>query len=253
MSKSIGLSDYIRIYAALASGVLIEVRNLSYLFPKLNMQQYGYIPPYFKRSSFLASLSRLISKKEISRELDGRGNVYLKLHPKGKNYLLKKYPITFMRKSKWNGFFMVVVFDIKECERCGRNKLRHKLKELGFGMLQRSVWISPYHFIDEIKEYVRNINVANQVIVLKTRDLWLGDIKKFANKAWKLDKIVEDYQRIIAISNELGNVDGIIRERGKRDLINMYFDVLSKDPLLPIEFLPADWPQNEARKCIDKL
>ena len=58
----------------------------------------------------------------------------------------------------------MVIFDVPEYKRSGRDDLREKLKELGFYELQKSVWICPYNcknqidFIIELfglREYVR--------------------------------------------------------------------------------------------------
>jgi DNA-binding MarR family transcriptional regulator len=49
------------------------------------------------------------------------------------------------RKPKhWDGKWRMIVFDIPEAKRKGRDALRHKLKDLKFFKLQESVWIYPY-------------------------------------------------------------------------------------------------------------
>jgi|GEM_PF-543616 len=44
----------------------------------------------------------------------------------------------------WDGKWRMIVFDIPEKQRKGRDAIRHKLKALNFFQLQESVWIYPY-------------------------------------------------------------------------------------------------------------
>ena len=50
----------------------------------------------------------------------------------------------------WDGKWRLVVFDIPEKLRKGRDALRAKIKELGFYELQKSVFVFPYECRDEI-------------------------------------------------------------------------------------------------------
>jgi len=54
------------------------------------------------------------------------------------------------RKTKWDGKWRMVAFDIPEKHRTGRNALRSKLKSIGFRQLQQSVFITPYDCEREI-------------------------------------------------------------------------------------------------------
>jgi len=53
-------------------------------------------------------------------------------------------------KKKWNGFWVIVVFDIPEKKRRQRNILRSFLKRKGFFKLQNSVFISPYADFEDL-------------------------------------------------------------------------------------------------------
>ncbi len=53
-------------------------------------------------------------------------------------------------QKNWDGKWRMVVFDVPEKFRKGRDALRQKLKTLGFYELQRSVFIFPYSCEDEI-------------------------------------------------------------------------------------------------------
>lgn len=51
---------------------------------------------------------------------------------------------------KWDEKWRLVIFDIPNKMRKGRDALRHKLKELGFYPLQKSIWAYPYPCFDEM-------------------------------------------------------------------------------------------------------
>ncbi|MCG2690388.1 CRISPR-associated endonuclease Cas2, partial [Candidatus Parcubacteria bacterium] len=70
---------------------------------------------------------------------------------KGKIKILK-YHFEKMKiaEIKWDGKWRIVVFDVPEKLRKGRDALRQKLKTLGFHELQRSVFVFPYSCEDEI-------------------------------------------------------------------------------------------------------
>ena len=51
---------------------------------------------------------------------------------------------------RWDGHWRIVLFDIPEKRRLGREALRSKLKQLGFYQLQKSCFIHPFECKSEI-------------------------------------------------------------------------------------------------------
>lgn len=93
--------------------------------------------------------SELIIKKIIKT---GEGNYNIELTEKGKmramEYcLLRKLEI---KDKKWDGKWRMLIFDIPEKLKKGRNALRWKIKKLGFCELQKSVFVIPYECKKEI-------------------------------------------------------------------------------------------------------
>jgi len=121
----------------------------------------------YRQKRILKSLSRELKKideKELKKEInnlyrsklvrkqrnsDGSYTFFLtdKGKMKGLTYHFEKMKI---EKRKWDGKWRMVVFDIPERLRWGRDALREKLKKLGFFELQKSVFIFPYECKDEI-------------------------------------------------------------------------------------------------------
>lgn len=80
------------------------------------------------------------------------GQQILTLSEKGKQKVLQyNLDKIFIKKpKKWDGWWRLVVFDIPEDIRQGRDALRDKLKHLGFYQLQKSCFVYPYECKDEI-------------------------------------------------------------------------------------------------------
>jgi len=73
------------------------------------------------------------------------------LTDKGKlKALTYKFDEMKIEKKDWDGKWRLLIFDIPEKIRQGRNSLREKIKQLGFYELQKSAFIFPYNCKDEI-------------------------------------------------------------------------------------------------------
>lgn len=97
-------------------------------------------------------------KKKGMVETSYKGKqLYISLTEKGKE-LAQKYQIDDLkikRPDKWDKKWRILIFDVPHEDRLKREALRGKLKELGFYKLQKSVWVYPYEFKDEV-EILRN-------------------------------------------------------------------------------------------------
>lgn len=78
--------------------------------------------------------------------------IYIKLTPKGKKKagIYQINDLSIKKPNKWDGKWRIVIFDIAELKRTQREAFRGKLKELGFLVIQKSVWIHPFSCRDEI-------------------------------------------------------------------------------------------------------
>ncbi|MFH1462716.1 MAG: CRISPR-associated endonuclease Cas2 [bacterium] len=65
------------------------------------------------------------------------------------------------RPKKWDGKWRLVIFDIPNSSHIIRDIFRRKLKEFGFYMFQRSVWIYPFKCQEEIN-FLREFLGANK-------------------------------------------------------------------------------------------
>lgn len=90
--------------------------------------------------------SRLIEAKE-----NPDGSFSYKLTDNGKiKALTFHFQEMKIREHPWDGKWRIVIFDIPEKLRKGRDALREKLKDLGFYEFQKSVFVFPHECRDEI-------------------------------------------------------------------------------------------------------
>lgn len=81
-------------------------------------------------------------------------------------------------RKKWDGFWRLVIYDIPEKDKQGRNALVSKLKELGFYQLQRSAWLHPFpcrqvietitgrYKINRYVSYIQTAHIDNQKSII---------------------------------------------------------------------------------------
>lgn len=71
-------------------------------------------------------------------------------------------------ETKWDGKWIVVVFDIPEQKRLIRNIFRRFLKKLGFKQLQKSVFISKKSLFEKLAEEIKTLEIESWVTIFQT-------------------------------------------------------------------------------------
>ncbi len=79
--------------------------------------------------------------------------IYISLTKKGKKKagMFQLWALNIKKPKKWDSKWRLVIFDVPEKRRIVREALRGKLKELGFCVFQKSVWIHPFDCLAEIE------------------------------------------------------------------------------------------------------
>jgi DNA-binding transcriptional regulator PaaX len=98
-----------------------------------------------------------------------KGNqLYMSLTEKGKKLAgwLQIDALRIKKPKRWDGKWRIVMFDIAQLKKLYREVLRGKLKELGFQLFQKSVWIIPYDCKDEIDLLKTFFGLTNKEIKL---------------------------------------------------------------------------------------
>lgn len=211
-----------------------------YLYASLGMS--------YRKESIDAAIGDLAKKGLL--EKNERGDI--RLAPTGAGIKKRLYQ---ERKKGWDGKWRVIFFDIPEDLREVRDDLRSELRKLGFGLWQRSAWLTPFDITQELNSYLDKQNLSDLVQVVAGERFGKLSDRDFAAKIWPLNEINRRYRRLLA-----GWADELKKESAAEERVeaassfqNQYFDILADDPQLPVELLPSDWVGDKATKLFGKL
>lgn len=245
MRKLFRIRDYILLGAAATGEIFQDIRLMGDLVPNIFISRYGFVPPNYQRKSYFSTVSRMLVTDLVERKIGKNGTPYLELTALGKFETKRRFPIFEKGSSKWDGFFMQVIFDIPEKEKKSRDLLRSKLISLGFGPIQESVYISPYHFEADFNEFCVNNNFSKYVYVMQVKEVLGGDVKTLAERVWHVSRVAGNYSAIY---------DGIIAGTlTPKDAWKEYLDVILRDPFLPKIFLPDDFKREKLQQLLSKF
>lgn len=240
-----------------------EIKDPLSLVSKSYENMYGWIPKKYKRHNFTHLIWRNIRTGHIEK-IEKNGEVYIRLTSQGNQRMIRDFPLLPFQKKQWDKKWRIAIFDIEEVNRRLRDNLRDKLKELGFGMLQKSVFISPHDILRDFSEFISHLGLEQAVYAFETSTLAIGNAKELASRVWNLDFFNERYKQVVEKAREIQNSHLIkAHDRGKmlndkdkkkrRELRNEYLEILLRDPFLPKAMLPIDWSGYEAKKLIKNL
>lgn len=272
MRKLLRPQDILLLGLANALDIFEEFKDPFTIVSKSYESMYGWVPKQYKRHEFDHLVWRSLKAGYIEK-VEKDGNIYIRVTSQGEKRVQRDFPILHLQKKSWDGKWRMIMFDIQELERRKREDLRRKLKELGFGMLQESVFITPHDIIKDFSEYVDNIGLHDSVYVLEVSHIVVGKQRELARKVWRLDEMNEKYLKIFRKAKEIENnhltassgrikqlngEDRVKRDKAEKDkrimrIKKIYLSTLLNDPFLPKELLPEDWWGDKAKKLIKKL
>lgn len=213
----------------------------------------------FRKEAIYANVNRLYRKGFISK-IKRKNRIMINLQ-KAPEYIIwsdlerlkvEKY------KSKWDGLWRLVIYDIPEKQRYKRDALRRYLKELGFGKIQESCWVSPYDFSSQIHNFCATQKSLSHICIYEG-NLFAGkDIDNLVEEVWRLKQLNEEYKKFIDVCKEgLEKIE--TEELNPKECYNVYFQLYStfaetirKDPFLPRVFV-KDWLRESAERLFKKF
>lgn len=225
-------------------------------FGKAYQNLYGWVPSRFKKTNCYGSVYHSLRTGYIEKIIKN-GKPYLRLTSKGNEKLKRDFSLFLWQDKKWDGKWRVVIFDIKEKERKQRDTLRAKLRELGFGMIQESVWLSPHDVALDFHEYIDNIGLKEDVFIMEVSQLLGGNSKVLAAKIWSLEKINNRYRDLyehLTFTHDRVKDSKVGAEEELNKVLNKaregFIEILREDPCLPKELLPKDWYGEKVKRLV---
>lgn len=244
-----------------------EIKDPLHAVSRSYENMYGWTPKQYKRHNFNHLVWRSLKAGYIEK-IEKKGNIYIRITSQGTKTIKRDFPLFNFQKKPWDGKWRIIMFDIAELDKRKRNYLRRKLKELGFGMLQKSVFITPHDIVKDFSEYIDSIDLNHSVYILEAFKILAGSQKELARKVWKMDQLNEKYLEVFEeakngyltlLNDRPKKLNGEEQRRrgeseGKiREIKRKYLNILLSDPFLPKELLPYDWMGEKAKKLIKNL
>lgn len=247
MAKLLRTRDRILLGLSFVADVLDEVRLAGGIVPRAYKEMYGFIPAKYKKDNLYCTINRMLKANLVERVIEG-GEPKFRLTSIGKKRITRDFPLIQLQKRRWDRRWRVAIFDIPEETRTQRNKLRAKLEELGFGMIQKSVWVSPHPFEDDVRELLTTWELDEYVYLFISDAAFTGNIADLVEKVWHIEELNSAYEEIAArYRGEWGE------PISKRKFLSKFINLSISDPFLPRELLPDPWWGDEARGVFKKI
>lgn len=179
----------------------------------------------FKRSYYKAKRKNFV---QISQK---DGQFAMQITKAGREKLDNLLP-KYNEKRLWDKKLYLVTYDIAEKRKQDRDKLRGMIKQLGMGMLQESVWITPYNPKEILRQFLDDHYLTGAVIVSDLgEDGAIGeeDIKSLVCRVYKLDQLNQRYEDFLLKLNQNEDNPWLRLD---------YLSILKDDPQLPFALLP---------------
>lgn len=176
----------------------------------------------FSPSSIRVTINRLVLSREVEK-IEKNGVSHFQLTSRAAKQLREDLFLDYV-PLRWDRKWRVVA--------AGK---RNNLKKLGFGMLRRSIYISPF-----------TVETNASQLQFEVRQIMpFSNNKEPVRIAWKLDELLTRYNKWIKkaanFDKKTGNIMALVEE---------YRAIVRDDPKLPTELMPPAWPLGRAQKIL---
>lgn len=158
------------------------------------------------------------------------------------------------RQEPWSGHWRVVAFSCAADRRDVRQRFLYVLERLHFRSLHRGIWIRPDNVELDLEEGLAEFRKIG------TADLFSGppdpasDLEARALELWGIAALAGEMRRFLGeLDESRERVRGLGRSEALVETLRTAarsFRLLARDPLLPLEVLPADWPGERLRQML---
>jgi phenylacetic acid degradation operon negative regulatory protein len=200
-----------------------------------------------------STLSRMARRDLLHRVRRGR-QVYLGLTRRSRDVLREGGTRVWRSGAvhdRWDGTWTLLSFSLPESWQRQRHELRSRLLWAGFGPLQGGLWIAPSPV--DVAAVGEGLEAAAHVKVFAARALPPTDVDALVRDAWDLDAVAGRYRAFLARWSDPARPrlsDGLATQLV---LQTEWLQVIRRDPRLPVQHLPADWPAEPAQRLFRAL
>jgi phenylacetic acid degradation operon negative regulatory protein len=199
----------------------------------------------FSHGAARVALTRLVRRGLITRVRSGR-LVHYRITPRCERLLLEGDGRIFSLGDPRDdgGTWTLVWHQIPEDRRLERSRLARRLRFLGFGSVQDSVWVSPHDHFLEVVELLEELEVDEFATLFRAPVDAAAGLGSFVSRAWNMGGLAERYDGFCSEFGayvrrgqvrRLGDLEAfIVRTR----LVHLFREFPVMDPELPEELAP---------------
>jgi phenylacetic acid degradation operon negative regulatory protein len=149
----------------------------------------------FSRGAARMALTRLVRRGLIARMREGR-LVHYRVTPRADRLLAEGDGRIFSlgHPRDDGGTWTLLWHQIPEDRRLERSRLARRLRFLGFGSVQDSVWVSPHDHSGEVEELLSELDVAEHATLFLATVGAVAGLGALVSRAWDLSGLVDRYE-----------------------------------------------------------
>jgi phenylacetic acid degradation operon negative regulatory protein len=161
----------------------------------------------------------------------------------------------------WDGQWTIVAPGAAAIDAGARERLQRDLSWLGFGQLANGVMLHPAPDTDELRALLTD--VGHRVLLVQgPAASWVAPqvLDDVVRAGWDLERLATEYEAFLdafrPVWNALRRDDALDPERSfalRTLLMHGYRRAILRDPMLPDELMPHDWPGAAARALCRNL
>ncbi|GAA5127242.1 PaaX family transcriptional regulator [Pseudonocardia adelaidensis] len=200
-----------------------------------------------------ATVARMTSRGVLQRRRRGR-RVYLSPTPSARTALeeggVRAWQSPVNRT--WDGRWTLLGFSLPESRRADRHLLRARLQWAGFGMLQSGLWVAPRAV--DVERLLEELDVLGHVKVFRANVDAPTRVAELIEDAWDVTGIARGYREFLARWDRAEPLPDAPDDLARQLWLHGEWSLLARrDPGLPVDYLPADWPAVRAEHVALRL
>jgi phenylacetic acid degradation operon negative regulatory protein len=202
-----------------------------------------------------STVTRMVQRDLLGRHRQGR-KLYVGLTPRSSEVLADGHRRMWEEGAvnrSWDGTWTVVAFTLPDERRSDRHELRSKLHWAGFGPLQGGLWIAAGH--RDVASVLGSLDLDGHLVVLGGETLAPTEPGEIVARGFDTTEIARGYDEFLAHWADPAEPGAGLPDDLARQLL-LHTDWLSsvrRDPHLPAQHLPADWPAIRAERVFRSL
>ena len=211
----------------------------------------------FSHGAARVASTRLVRRGLIARDRAGR-LVYYRITPRCDRVLAEGDVRIFSlgRVSDSGDTWTVLWHQIPEDRRLERGRMARRLRFLGFGPVQDSVWVSPHDHAEEVERLLGELDVSEYATLFSGSVGGGAGLPAMVSRAWDLSGVRERYESFIAEFSPFERRRPVSDANAflvRTRMVHLFRGFPGVDPELPEELAPLSEVRGRAVQLFHSL